>query len=105
MYQKRNGIHFAFDEIDNTQKMYQKENSVYVYICIYMHILGLFDYFFISLQKENPGDTRDIRKVRQTQHQNPEFGHTQVRLEKNLQKSTLAFYGVKLRKPSILVVN
>ncbi len=37
-----------------------------LYIYIYMHILGLFDYFFISLQKENPGDTRDIRKVRQT---------------------------------------
>jgi hypothetical protein len=27
VYQKRNGIHFAFDEIDSTQIMYQKENS------------------------------------------------------------------------------
>jgi hypothetical protein len=33
---------------------------------IYIYILGLFDYFFPSLQKENTGDTRDIRKVRQT---------------------------------------
>jgi hypothetical protein len=33
-------------------------------------------------------------KVRKTQHQNPEFGHTQGEiLKKNLQKSTLAFNG------------
>jgi hypothetical protein len=37
-----------------------------------------------------------------TQHQNPEFG---VRLKKTLQKSTSNQVGVKLRKPSILVVN
>jgi len=39
---------------------------------------------------------RVIRKVRKTQHQNPEFefGHTQGEIfEKNLQKSTLAFKG------------
>jgi hypothetical protein len=50
--------------------------------------------------------TRVIRKVRQTQHQNPEFRHTRLRFKKDLQKSTLAFKGaLKLRKPSILVVN
>jgi hypothetical protein len=30
-------------------------------------------------------------KVRKTQHQNPEFGHTQGDIFKDLQKSTLAF--------------
>jgi hypothetical protein len=50
---------------------------------------------------------RVICKIRQTQHQNPEFGHTQGDIKKNLQKSTLTFKegGVKLKKPSILVVN
>jgi hypothetical protein len=44
---------------------------------------------------------------RKTQHQNPEFGHTQgeIQQKKNQQKSTLAFKGgMKLRKPSNLVV-
>jgi hypothetical protein len=37
---------------------------------------------------------RVIRKVRKTQHQNPEFGHTQGEIKKkNQQKSTLAFNG------------
>jgi hypothetical protein len=37
---------------------------------------------------------RVIRKVGKTQHQNPEFGHTQGEiLKRNLQKSTLAFKG------------
>jgi hypothetical protein len=51
---------------------------------------------------------RVIHKVRKTQNQNPEFGHTvhKVRFKKNLQKRTLAIQrGMKLRKPSILVVN
>jgi hypothetical protein len=49
---------------------------------------------------------RVMRKVRQTHHQNPEFSHTQGEIKKNLQKNTLAIKGgVKLRKPSILVVN
>jgi hypothetical protein len=49
---------------------------------------------------------RVIRKVRKTQHQNPEFGHTCWDSKKNLQKSTLASKGgMKLRKQSILVVN
>jgi hypothetical protein len=38
-------------------------------------------------------DNRVIHKVRKTQHQNPEFGHTQGEIKKNLQKSTLAFKG------------
>jgi hypothetical protein len=39
-------------------------------------------------------------KVTKTQHQNPEFGHTQDEIQnKNLQKSTLAFKGgMKLRE-------
>jgi hypothetical protein len=49
---------------------------------------------------------RVIHKVRKTQHQNPEFGHTWRDSKKNLRKSTLAFKGgMKLRKESILVVN
>jgi hypothetical protein len=50
-------------------------------------------------------------KVRKTQHQNPEFGHTQGEIEiqkTTCKKSTLAFIqrGMKLiRKPSILVTN
>jgi hypothetical protein len=78
---------------------------------------------------------RIISKVKKTQHQNPKFGHTQGEIKKNLQKSTLAFnvgwnsenhqfwsytgwdfkkpaklyisiqWGMKLRKPSILVGN
>jgi hypothetical protein len=51
-------------------------------------------------------NNRVIRKVRKTQHQNPEFGLTQGEIKKKLQKNTLAFKGgMKLRKPSILVVN
>ncbi len=38
-------------------------------------------------------DIRVIRKVRNTQHQNPEFGHTWRDSTKNLRKSTLAFKG------------
>jgi hypothetical protein len=50
---------------------------------------------------------RVIHKVRKTQHENPEFGHTRVRsFLKPAKKSTLALRGgVKLRKPSILVGN
>jgi hypothetical protein len=37
---------------------------------------------------------RVIRKVRKTQHQNPEFGHTQGEIQnKPAKKSTLAFNG------------
>jgi hypothetical protein len=36
---------------------------------------------------------RVIRKIRKTQHQNPEFGHTQGEIQNNMQKSKLAFKG------------
>jgi len=36
---------------------------------------------------------RVIQLVRKTQHQNPEFGHTQGEIQTNLQKSTLASTG------------
>jgi hypothetical protein len=43
---------------------------------------------------------RVIRKVRKTEHQNPEFGHIQGEIKKKPAKSTLAFNkGMKLRKP------
>jgi hypothetical protein len=40
-----------------------------------------------------PESNRVIREVRQRQHQNPEFSHTQGEIKKNVQKSTLAFKG------------
>jgi hypothetical protein len=49
---------------------------------------------------------RVIRKVRKTQHQNREFGHTQGEIQKRpAKKYTSIQRGMKLRKPSILVVN
>jgi hypothetical protein len=49
---------------------------------------------------------RLIRKVRETQHQNPEFGHTQAEIKKKPAKKYISIQrGMKLRKPSILVVN
>ncbi len=46
-----------------------------------------------------------IHKVRKTQHQNPEFDHTQGEVkEKPAKKYTSIQRGIKLRKPSILVV-
>jgi hypothetical protein len=45
-------------------------------------------------------------KVRKTQHQNPEFGHIQGEIQKKLAKKYISIQqGIKLRKPSILVVN
>jgi hypothetical protein len=47
-----------------------------------------------------------IRKVSRTQHQNPEFGHTQGEIFKiPAEKYKSIQRGMKLRKPSILVVN
>ncbi len=47
-----------------------------------------------------------IRKVRLTQHQNPEFGHTEGEiLIKPAKKYITIQGGVKLRKPLNLVVN
>jgi len=44
-------------------------------------------------------DNRVIRKVKKTQHQNPEFGHTQGEIKKKtLQKSTLALRGDATQK-------
>jgi len=49
---------------------------------------------------------RVIRKVRQTQQPNPEFGHTQGEIFKKPAKKYISIQRVvKLRKPSILVVN
>jgi hypothetical protein len=48
----------------------------------------------------------NFRKVRKTQHQNPEFGHTQGEIQNKPAKKYISDQGgVKLRKPSILVVN
>jgi hypothetical protein len=49
---------------------------------------------------------RLIRKVRKTHHQNPEFGHTEGEIKKKPAKKYISIqWGMKLRKPSILVVN
>jgi hypothetical protein len=49
---------------------------------------------------------RVIRKVRKTQHQNREFGHTQGEIKTKPAKKYISIQrGMKLRKPSILVVN
>ncbi len=62
----------------------------------------------------NVKDNRVIRKVRKTQHQNPEFGHPEpwvwslhrVGFKKKGAKKCISIQGgMKLRKPSILVVN
>jgi hypothetical protein len=63
---------------------------------------GTWCFFILKLFADN----RAIHKVRKTQHQNPEFGHTQGEIKKNLQKRYISIQGgMKLRKPSILVVN
>jgi len=51
---------------------------------------------------------KTCKKVRKTQHQNPEFGHTQGEIQKKKKpaKKYISIQGgMKLRKPSILVVN
>jgi hypothetical protein len=50
---------------------------------------------------------RVICKVIKTQHQNPEFGHTlgEIRKKKPAKKYISIQSGMKLRNPSILVVN
>jgi hypothetical protein len=51
-------------------------------------------------------DIKVIHKVRKTQHQNPEFGHTQGEIQEKPAKEYISTQqGMKLRKPSILVVN
>jgi len=47
----------------------------------------------------------DIRKVRKRQSEYPEFGHTQGEIQKKSAKKYISIQGgVKLRKPSILMV-
>jgi hypothetical protein len=49
---------------------------------------------------------RVIHKERKRQHQNPEFGHTQGEINKKLAKKYISIQrGMKLKKPSVLVVN
>jgi hypothetical protein len=62
----------------------------------------------ITVIKKNQisGDIRVIGKVRKTQHQNPEFGHTQGDIQKNSANKYVSIQQeMKLRKPSILVIN
>jgi hypothetical protein len=47
-----------------------------------------------------------IHKVSKTQHQNLEFGHTQGEIQRKPAKKYISIQlGMKLREPSILVVN
>jgi hypothetical protein len=49
---------------------------------------------------------RVVRKIIKSQHLNPEFGHTQGEIKKKPAKKYISNQqGMKLRKPSILVVN
>jgi len=59
-----------------------------------------------KLKNKNQRHIRVIRTVRKTQHQNPEFGHTQGETQKNPAKKYLSVQGVvvKLRIPSMLMV-
>jgi len=51
-------------------------------------------------------NNRVISKVRKTQHQNPEFGHTQVKIQRKPAEKYISIQqGMKLRNQSILVVN
>jgi hypothetical protein len=45
------------------------------------------------LPRKERRDIRVIRKVRKTQHRNPEFGHTEGEFKKIYKKSNLAFNG------------
>jgi len=60
----------------------------------------------ISPRSRTLRDNRVIHKVRKTQHQNPEFGHIQGEIQKNPAKKYISIQqGMKLGKPSILVIN
>jgi len=55
---------------------------------------------------QNMLSNRVIHKIIKTQHQNPKFGHTQGEIKKKPAKKHISIQqGMKLRKPSILVVN
>jgi hypothetical protein len=58
--------------------------------------------------RENICNNKVIHKVRKTQHQNPEFGHTEggeIFFLKTAKKYISIQGGMKLKKPSILVEN
>jgi hypothetical protein len=56
--------------------------------------------------RERETNSRVICKVRQTQHQNLEFGQNKVIVKKKLAKKNISIqHRVKRKKPSILVVN
>ncbi len=60
----------------------------------------------LSPRRRTPRDNRVIHKVRKTQHQNPEFGYIQGKIQKNPAKKYISIQqGMKLRKPSILLIN
>ncbi len=77
----------------------------------YLHFLTQGSMILVSIQKASVWEKNQrgcivefSNKVRKTQHQNPEFGPRPGEIHKrNLQKSTLAFQGVKLRSAPILV--
>jgi hypothetical protein len=49
---------------------------------------------------------RGIRRVRKTQHHNPEYGRTQGEIKKKPKKKYISIQGgMKLRKLSIYVIN
>jgi hypothetical protein len=57
-------------------------------LVIYLFVSPFLTHQYLTLHN------RVIPKVRKTQHQNPEFSHTQDEIQKkNLRKSTLAFKG------------
>jgi hypothetical protein len=57
-----------------------------------LEIFETYGYLPTNKSMDAQVDNRVIGKVRKTQHQNPEFGHTPGDIKKNLQKSTIAFY-------------
>jgi hypothetical protein len=66
----------------------------------------IHEYGKLNLHIEFHADNRVISKVRQTQHQNLEFGHTHGEFFfKPANKYINIQWGVKLKIPSILVVN
>jgi hypothetical protein len=69
--------------------------------------LAVGQYLEMAEGKKKSCLTRVIYKVRKTQHQNPEFGHTEgeIFFFKPAKKYTSIQGGMKLRKLSILVVN
>jgi hypothetical protein len=62
--------------------------------------------FFCVSKHKRKIDSRVIHKVRKTQHKNPEFDHTEGEIQKKKPaKKYLSIQGgMKLKKPSILVV-